>query len=312
MDAIPSNFQIGCTKIEVVNMPTDQEGRNQQSAHPSLPSAVSLSVTTNSSSDQNESSENVSVSKIEQLLINNNQKLDSLLKKMNRCQRRLTVIEKSMKTLEKHRKAYAPVRKERPMQEVPETSKNSPSVPDKLVLPFTPVSCLFELEKLEEKAKDMHFVTYVKMQANRIIGLHIEEGKGKAYCFRIRDLFFSKFFFTQCSWSGRVGRYNGTSEGVPKKIRFVDFKYVINLFYQTVNYVDPLFSKEDAEATLKRAIKDASYRRPHCAPQTPSIPDGAIVIPIEEISPNIKTMDSVESYEIMEFDPLDIKSEPES
>ncbi|XP_049530395.1 uncharacterized protein LOC125948425 isoform X11 [Anopheles darlingi] len=313
MDAIPSNFQIGCTEIEVVTMPPDQEGRNQQSAHPTLPSAVSLSVTTNSSSDKNESSENESVSKGEQLLIDVDRKLDLVLKKLNRLQRRVTVIEKNMKIFENQKKACAPkkeqVRKERPMPEVPETSKNSPSVPDKLVLPFTPVSCLFELEKLEEKAKDMHFVNYVKMQVNRIVGLDVEEGKGYSYCWRILDLFFTRFFMTQCTWSGRLNKK--PSDGVSKKIRFKDFNYMINLIHQAANYADPLFSRENAETVLKLAFKRAIRRFQCSVPQTPTIPDGAIVTPIEEISPNIKMIGSVESYEIMEFDPLEIKTELE-
>ncbi|XP_050083570.1 uncharacterized protein LOC126570095 isoform X3 [Anopheles aquasalis] len=40
MDSLPSNFQIGCTKIVVVNKPMDQEGRTTKPAHHSLSSAM--------------------------------------------------------------------------------------------------------------------------------------------------------------------------------------------------------------------------------------------------------------------------------
>ncbi|XP_050083576.1 uncharacterized protein LOC126570101 [Anopheles aquasalis] len=337
MNALPSNSQICCTKFEVENIPMAQEGRITKVDH-SLPTAVPLSESTEGGNDQrddveiisngtagplqalasqklvtftnshNNAPENESVLRVEQLLLQTNRKLDLLLKKTNRLQRRVTEIEKNMNFLEKHKKD----RKENPIQ-LPGNSKNTLGIQDSLELPFSPVSCLFEMEKLEELAKDMHFVNYVKMQINRIVGLNVQEGEGISYCWRIIDYFFTRFFMTQCTWSGRAGRIKEPSKSVEKKIRFKDFNYVINMFYVTANYADPLFSKEKSEGVLKRAIKNAIVRLKVRPQQTTStIPDGAIVIPTEELLPNMNTIDCVESPETMEFDPLEIKSEPES
>ncbi|XP_035778015.1 uncharacterized protein LOC118459077 isoform X1 [Anopheles albimanus] len=297
--------------IDSGNGQKEDVGKISNTAAVPQPTLSSLKPCTNTGS-QNTAPENESVSIGQELLMRTNRKLDLLLKKMNRLQKRVTVIEKNMMFLENHKKVCASTRKE-PATEVPGNSNNTFGMQDSLLLPFSPVSCLFELEKLEEMAKDMHFINYVKMQVLRIVGIKVVEGEGLSYCWRIVDLFFTRFFMTQCTWSGRIAKKTGTSKGLKKKIRFKDFDYVINLFYVTGNYADPLISKEETESVLRRAIKNANNRFQSGPKEKPStIPDDAEVIANEEILPNMNTIDNVESYEVMEFDPLEIKSEPES
>ncbi|XP_035778014.1 uncharacterized protein LOC118459076 isoform X3 [Anopheles albimanus] len=323
-------------------MSINQEGRIKKSTHHSLPSAVPLGESIDSGNDQKEDVGKISnaaavpqptisplkpfinpvshnaapkkksVLKGEQLMIDNNRMLDLLLEKMTQIERSIKAIEKQTskkKFMEKHIKACAAAKRKRPKQ-MPVPSNNSSVLPDRLELPFSPVSCLFEMEILEEKAKDIHFVNYVKMQVNRLVRFDLEERKVKLYFRRILDYFFTRSFLTQCTWSGRVGPINGTSKGLEKKIRFKDFSYVINLFYEVAKHANPSICKESTESFFKGILKQSTYRT-ISAPQkkTSPVADGAIVIKDEEMLSILNTIENVESYEVVEFDPLEIKTE---
>ncbi|XP_049530414.1 uncharacterized protein LOC125948429 [Anopheles darlingi] len=347
MDAIPSNFQIGCTKIEVVNMPTDQEGRNQQLAHPSLPSGVSCSKSADDGNDQREdvekildatavprytlaslkplfnpvsdstSTESESVSKVEQLLIDTNRKLDLVLEKLSQMDRKRILHETQMNLLEKKvdmHLSLGVVPKERTDKAALESSSTSKGSLDNSLSLFSPVSCLLDLENLEELARDKNYVNYVKTRVQGMLrtkrrslkqSMASNRSPGRTYCLRIVDLFFTRFFLTQCTWSGQA---RGTNN---QRIRFKDFVYVINMFHETVHYIDPSFTKEDTESFLKQMLISANYRFQAGPPKlkVTSRPRKARKTNILTIT---ESNDNVESYEIMEFDPLEIKSESES
>ncbi|XP_049530404.1 uncharacterized protein LOC125948428 isoform X3 [Anopheles darlingi] len=346
MDAIPSNFQIGCTKIEVVTMPTDQEGRNQQSAHPSLPSGVSLSKSADDGNDQREdvekildatavprytlaslkplfnpdshstSTENESVSKVEQLLIDTNRKLDLVLEKLSQMDRRMILHETQMNLLEKKidmHLSLGVVPKERTDKTALESSSTSKGSLDNSLSLFSPVSCLLDLENLEELARDKNYVNYVKTRVQGMLrtrrrslkqSMASNRSAGRTYCLRIVDLFFTRFFLTQCTWAGQ-------RRGTNRRIRFRDFVHVINMFYETVHYIDPSFTKEDTESFLKQIVRAANYRF-QAGPPKLKVTSHPRKTRRTNILTNTESNDNVESYEIMEFDPLEIKSEPES
>ncbi|XP_049530386.1 uncharacterized protein LOC125948425 isoform X8 [Anopheles darlingi] len=263
MDAIPSNFQIGCTEIEVVTMPTDQEGRNQQSAHPSLPSGVSLSESIDGGNYQNEVLENEYISKGEQLLIDTNRKLDLVLEKLSQMDRRMILHEKQINLLEKKIDMHLS------LGVVPEERKGKADSLDNSLSLFSPVSCLLDLENLEELARDKNYVNCVKTHIQGILGtrrmtqtsaLHQQNMSGntrtgQTYCLQIVDLFFTRFFMTQCTWTG-IGIKSVTG----KKIALKDFVHVIEMFYKTVHYVYPTFTKNDAESFLKQMLSHAKKR----------------------------------------------------
>ncbi|XP_050083591.1 uncharacterized protein LOC126570112 [Anopheles aquasalis] len=159
MDALPSNFQIGCTKIVVVNKPMDQEGRTTKSAHHSLSSAIpklaSLRPLANPDS-HNTAPENESVLRGQQLLFDINRKLDLVLDKLTQMEGRMVLNESKIDLLEKKidmHLSFGPV---------PGSRKDKTDSPDSSLSMFSPVSCLVDLENLEELAKDKNYVNFVK------------------------------------------------------------------------------------------------------------------------------------------------------
>ncbi|XP_035778013.1 uncharacterized protein LOC118459076 isoform X2 [Anopheles albimanus] len=338
------HFQIGCTRIEVVNMPMNQEGRIKKSHH-SLSSAVLLSGSIDSGNDQRENvgkisnatvvpqstlsslkpctkpvshnaaPENQSVSKEEQLLIDTNRKFDLLLEKLTQIEGRMVLNEKQMFLLEKK------IDMQLSLGVVPEPRKGKTDSLDSASSLFSPVSCLLDLERLEELARDKNYVSYVKTQIQGMLRTkrrrltteldkQNEPGNRKAaqtYCLRIVDLFFTRFFLTQCSWTGQPCKSGR------RKIRFKDFVCVIDMFYETVHYVNPSFTKEDTESFLRQMLANANKRFQSGPPQRKSTSKRQPKRGLKSnILNNTKSNDRVVSYEGMEFDPLEIKSEPES
>ncbi|XP_049530385.1 uncharacterized protein LOC125948425 isoform X3 [Anopheles darlingi] len=338
MDAIPSNFQIGCTEIEVVTMPTDQEGRNQQLAHPSLPSGVSFSESTDDGNDQNEdventfnatavprytlaslkplfnldshstSTENESVSKVEQLLIDTNRKLDLVLEKLSQMDRRMILHEKQINLLEKKvdmHLSLGVVPEERTDKAALHSRRSSESSLDNSLSLFSPVSCLLDLENLEELAKDKNYVNCVKTHIQGILGtrrmtqtsaLHQQNMSGntrtgQTYCLQIVDLFFTRFFMTQCTWTGI-----SIKSVAGKKIALKDFVHVIDMFYETVHYVDPTFTKEDTESFLKQVLERARVRF-ESGPPKRKPGSRCRKTPKKHISTNTESIDSDEMEE---------------
>ncbi|XP_050083767.1 uncharacterized protein LOC126570222 isoform X3 [Anopheles aquasalis] len=160
VNALPTNFQIGCTKIVVVNKPMDQEGRTTKPAHHSLSSAIPKLASLKPITDRNShytTPENEFVLRGEQQQpTDTNRKLDLVLDKLTQMEGRMILIEKQMYLLEKKidmHLSFGPV---------PGSRKDKTDSPDSSLSMFSPVSCLVDLENLEELAKDKNYVNFVK------------------------------------------------------------------------------------------------------------------------------------------------------
>ncbi|XP_052873296.1 uncharacterized protein LOC128278606 [Anopheles cruzii] len=126
-----------------------------------------------------------------------------------------------------------------------DTSENSISQRTRSKI-FVPVTCLEELEELEKNARNDAFVLSVVTCLGRV---HEFKGKGdaKMVCQRLINKFFDETFLRQCCW---IGKHSDKA-----KICLANYSETINLFYQTVRFTDPDFTKLRAKAFISRLLK---------------------------------------------------------
>lgn len=78
-------------------------------------------------------------------------------------------------------------------------------------------------------------------------------------CLQTIDYFFDRGFFLQCSWNGTCRKLRENKQ-VPRKIPFLRYEKVIDLYYQTVLYSDLEFSFDECKTFLYRYLRNAKQR----------------------------------------------------
>lgn len=124
---------------------------------------------------------------------------------------------------------------------------------------LSPVNSLDELKSLEENCKDEEFVMEAIRSIGRIFGKNQQTGNGATVCLRLVDSLFTREFLTKCSWTG-LSRTRSEDGSIITKIGFQRFERVIDLFYQTVSYSDPVYPVEECNNFLRRCLQNAKQR----------------------------------------------------
>ncbi|XP_038109315.1 uncharacterized protein LOC119766915 [Culex quinquefasciatus] len=138
---------------------------------------------------------------------------------------------------------------------------------------FAPVKSLEGLKSLESKSADPKFVQETVWHFSRLHGKDRFVGKGLDVCHQIVNSFFDPEFLISCSWTG--GGRN------VKKIPFMVFGKVIDLFLQVVLNSDPQFSMDQLKGFLHQCLRNAKQRAKNLGGKKPmsrkrKLPDGLL------------------------------------
>lgn len=119
-------------------------------------------------------------------------------------------------------------------------------------LNFKPINTLEELKKFsEEIANPIVFDSYFRSMSV-ICGVQ-SKCKGIDHCYSLVDKFFTRKFFTLCSWAGGAK--------IPHtKFAFKSYENIISLFFKLVHQADESFTLEQCEVFFKNVIKNSVRR----------------------------------------------------
>ncbi|KAL1404276.1 hypothetical protein pipiens_018971 [Culex pipiens pipiens] len=131
-------------------------------------------------------------------------------------------------------------------------SSRGPSTTPSLKRTFKKVKSLKELETLEQKCHDPEFLQESIDYLGSIHGKSRYMGEGATVCLQLYDTFFDRRFMLSCSWTG-----SGKKQ---KKIPFLRFEKVIELYFLAVSYSDPTFTLDQTKRFLHRCLRNATQR----------------------------------------------------
>lgn len=120
------------------------------------------------------------------------------------------------------------------------------------IVPFQPIDCSEDLKELNEKLEDTDVFSEYVERLSFICGRDTTT-KGIDHCYMLVDKFFTRKFFTLCSWAG--------GSKVPNtKFAFKFYENVISLFFKLIHLADPKFTLEDCEDFFKSVIRNCVRR----------------------------------------------------
>lgn len=120
------------------------------------------------------------------------------------------------------------------------------------IVGFSQIGDLEQLKNLESMLSNkQQFIEY--FDKLKIICGSNTTTKGINHCYVLVDKFFTRKFFTLCSWAGG-------SKGDIAKFPFKIYENVICLFFKLVNLADPKFSFEECQDFFKNVIRNSQRR----------------------------------------------------
>ncbi|XP_045473413.1 uncharacterized protein LOC123679900 [Harmonia axyridis] len=120
------------------------------------------------------------------------------------------------------------------------------------ISPIRPIDSLETLKEFNEKLNDPEVFTEYVNRLSFICGRDTRM-KGIDHGYLLVDKFFTRNFFTLCSWAGGARVPNS-------KFGFKFYENVINLFFKLVHLADQKFSLEDCEDFFKGVIRNCVRR----------------------------------------------------
>lgn len=117
---------------------------------------------------------------------------------------------------------------------------------------FDPIDSLEKLKEFNEELKNAEIFDKYVDGLSFICGRDTKT-KGIDHCYLLVDKFFTRHFFTLCSWAGG-------SKGPVTKFPFKFYENVITLFFNLVHLADPKFTLEECEEFFKGVIKNCQRR----------------------------------------------------
>ena len=120
------------------------------------------------------------------------------------------------------------------------------------ISPLQPIDSLEILKEINEKLKDTKAFNEYIDRLSFICGRDTKV-KGIDHCYMLVDKFFTRRFFTLCSWAGGAKIPNS-------KFAFKFYENVISLFFKLVHIADKRFTLEDCEDFFKGVIRNCVRR----------------------------------------------------
>lgn len=175
----------------------------------------------------------------------NNNKLDLIMTTLENV---LENQHKIMKELSNFQVVFEMAMKKRNADNaVASSSQNSSKIS-----PFQPIDCLEDLKEINEKLKDTEVFNEYVDRLSFICGRDTKI-KGIDHSYMLVDKFFTRKFFTLCSWAGGAKVPN-------TKFPFKFYENVISLFFKLVRLADQRFTLEDCEDFFKSVIRNCVRR----------------------------------------------------
>lgn len=181
-----------------------------------------------------------------QLLQNNknDKKFDVIFTKLDRLEQNQQKILKELACLH--------VLLEKTICKSTSNDKNNTSKKKQQMLAFEPINDKEGIEKLNDVLKDADtFNDYVDT-LSIICGTNTKI-KAIDHCYMLVDKFFTRHFFTLCSWAG--------GSKVPNmKFAFKFYENILALFFKLIHKADPQFTLEECEEFFKGVIRNSLRR----------------------------------------------------